>query len=266
MRRAVELRRRCSRSRPSSGASATSTSRAATRTSPASRASARPSSRCTARSSRSGRGGVDAPADLPPLPEPALPAIDQTFGIIVTGVGGTGVVTIGGDPRHGGASRRQGRRRHRHGRPRAEGRRGLQPYPHRQRPGRHPRHPRRGGAAPTSCSAATSSSPAPRRCWPRSSRAARALVVNTAEVLPGDFTRNADFSLPTERLKRAIADGGRRGQQPLRRRDATRDRAARQFDRRQHVHARLRLSDRRAAALGGSDREARSSSTARRWR
>ena len=29
-------------------------------------------------------------------------------------------------------------------------------------------------------------------------------MVNTAEFLPGDFTRNADFSLPTERLKRAI--------------------------------------------------------------
>jgi indolepyruvate ferredoxin oxidoreductase len=31
------------------------------------------------------------------------------------------------------------------------------------------------------------------------------VVINTAEFLPGDFTRNADFSLPTERLKRAIA-------------------------------------------------------------
>jgi indolepyruvate ferredoxin oxidoreductase len=29
-------------------------------------------------------------------------------------------------------------------------------------------------------------------------------IVNTAEFLPGDFTRNADFSLPGERLKRAI--------------------------------------------------------------
>ncbi len=29
-------------------------------------------------------------------------------------------------------------------------------------------------------------------------------VVNTAEVMPGDFARNADFSLPTERLKKAI--------------------------------------------------------------
>ena len=31
-------------------------------------------------------------------------------------------------------------------------------------------------------------------------------VVNTAEVMPGEFTRNADFSLPIERLKRAIRD------------------------------------------------------------
>jgi len=30
-------------------------------------------------------------------------------------------------------------------------------------------------------------------------------VVNTAEVMPGDFTRHTDFSLPTERLKRAIS-------------------------------------------------------------
>ncbi len=29
-------------------------------------------------------------------------------------------------------------------------------------------------------------------------------VVNTAEVMPGDFARNADYSLPAERLKRAI--------------------------------------------------------------
>ena len=30
------------------------------------------------------------------------------------------------------------------------------------------------------------------------------VVVNTAEVMPGDFTRSADFSLPSERIKRAI--------------------------------------------------------------
>src|SRR5207244_11226920 len=32
---------------------------------------------------------------LPPLPEPALPALAEPYGILVTGVGGTGVVTIG---------------------------------------------------------------------------------------------------------------------------------------------------------------------------
>ncbi|MBN9083762.1 MAG: indolepyruvate ferredoxin oxidoreductase family protein [Rhizobiales bacterium] len=34
------------------------------------------------------------------------------------------------------------------------------------------------------------------------------VVVNTAEVYPGDFTRNADYHLPTERIKRAIRDHG----------------------------------------------------------
>ncbi|AEA58961.1 indolepyruvate ferredoxin oxidoreductase family protein [Burkholderia gladioli] len=37
---------------------------------------------------------VDAGA-LPPLPEPELPAIGRAWGVLVTGVGGTGVVTIG---------------------------------------------------------------------------------------------------------------------------------------------------------------------------
>ncbi|MEK6351064.1 MAG: indolepyruvate ferredoxin oxidoreductase family protein [Burkholderia sp.] len=37
---------------------------------------------------------VDAGA-LPPVPEPALPGIERAWGVLVTGVGGTGVVTIG---------------------------------------------------------------------------------------------------------------------------------------------------------------------------
>src|SRR5262249_14887313 len=37
-----------------------------------------------------------------------------------------------------------------------------------------------------------------------------AAVINLAQFLPGDFTRNADFSLPAERLKRAIADAAGR--------------------------------------------------------
>jgi indolepyruvate ferredoxin oxidoreductase len=46
------------------------------------------------------------------------------------------------------------------------------------------------------------------------------MVVNTAEFLPGDFTRNADFSLPTERLKRTIT--GAAGKEQCRFIDATR--------------------------------------------
>ena len=45
-------------------------------------------------------------------------------------------------------------------------------------------------------------------------------IVNFAEFLPGDFTRNADFSLPTERLKRAIV--GAAGREATRFVDATR--------------------------------------------
>src|SRR5579871_4362154 len=40
--------------------------------------------------------GVAADHDLPQLPEPSLPKIEQTYNIIVTGVGGTGIVTVGG--------------------------------------------------------------------------------------------------------------------------------------------------------------------------
>ncbi len=36
-----------------------------------------------------------AALDLPDLPEPALPAIHGTYNVVVTGVGGTGVVTVG---------------------------------------------------------------------------------------------------------------------------------------------------------------------------
>jgi indolepyruvate ferredoxin oxidoreductase len=40
-------------------------------------------------------GGDAGEAGLPDLPEPALPAFTDPYGILVTGVGGTGVVTIG---------------------------------------------------------------------------------------------------------------------------------------------------------------------------
>src|SRR6266852_1492796 len=39
--------------------------------------------------------GIALPDGVAALPEPLLPKIDQTYGVIVTGIGGTGVITIG---------------------------------------------------------------------------------------------------------------------------------------------------------------------------
>jgi indolepyruvate ferredoxin oxidoreductase len=45
----------------------------------------------TLKKSDTGAAGID----FPPLPDPVLPTLDHPYGILVTGVGGTGVVTIG---------------------------------------------------------------------------------------------------------------------------------------------------------------------------
>ncbi|OIQ99160.1 indolepyruvate ferredoxin oxidoreductase [mine drainage metagenome] len=45
----------------------------------------------TVRRARSGK----AAADLPALAEPALPSLDKPYNILITGIGGTGVITIG---------------------------------------------------------------------------------------------------------------------------------------------------------------------------
>jgi indolepyruvate ferredoxin oxidoreductase len=44
---------------------------------------------------RKGQPAPGGDAGLGPLPEPELPALDQSYGIVIGGVGGTGVVTIG---------------------------------------------------------------------------------------------------------------------------------------------------------------------------
>ena len=87
-------------------------------------------------------------------------------------------------------------------------------------------------------------------------------VANTAEIMPGDFARSADFSLPVERLKRAIREAA--GDERAHFFDATRtaDGAVRQFARRQHVHAGLRLPAWRPAARPPRRSRRRSSSTA----
>jgi indolepyruvate ferredoxin oxidoreductase len=153
--------------------------------------------------------GLVADHDLPALPDPKLPAIAQTYNIIVTGVGGTGIVTIGGVL--GMAAHLEGR---------GVGVLDMAGLA------------QKGGAVFSYIRFAekTDDIHAIRVAAGRADLilggdivvsgthkilaavkpGATEMVVNTAEFLPGEFTRNADFSLPSERLKRTIvADAGR---------------------------------------------------------
>jgi indolepyruvate ferredoxin oxidoreductase len=155
---------------------------------------------------KKGRGVAQDQA-VQALPDPALPRIAQTYNIIVTGVGGTGIVTIGGIL--GMAAHLEGK---------GTGiidmaglaQKGGAVYSH-MRIAERPEdiHAIRiaaggadlvlGGDIVVAGNKKVLSAAAPGKT---------AMVVNTSEFLPGDFTRNADFSLPTERLKRAIAAAG----------------------------------------------------------
>ena len=133
-----------------------------------------------------------------------LPLTNHPYGIIVTGVGGTGIVTIGAII--GMAAHLEGK---------GVGiidmaglaQKGGAVYSHiriANTPERNSRHPRRRRRRRPGASAATSSSLGTKKVLGAIKQGQTRVVVNTAEFLPGDFTRNADFSLPTERLKRAI--------------------------------------------------------------
>ncbi len=157
--------------------------------------------------------GVGVAADhdlpLPPLPEPKLPAIDGTYNIIVTGVGGTGIVTTGGVL--GMAAHLEGR-----------GIGVLDMAGLAQKGGAVFSHIRIAESADKIHAIRVAAGRADlvlggdivvagsRKVLAAVKQGATEMVVNTAEFLPGEFTRNADFSLPSERLKRTItADAGR---------------------------------------------------------
>ncbi|HEY2185964.1 MAG TPA: indolepyruvate ferredoxin oxidoreductase family protein, partial [Xanthobacteraceae bacterium] len=156
------------------------------------------------------RGTAATPAlDLSSLPEPKLPPIDQTYDIIVTGVGGTGIVTIGGIL--GMAAHLEGK---------GVGvldmaglaQKGGAVHSHMriaQRPEDiHAIRIAAGGAELVLGGDIVVAGN--KKVLAAVKHGSTEMVVNVAEFLPGDFTRNPDFSLPTERLKRAIiADAGR---------------------------------------------------------
>jgi indolepyruvate ferredoxin oxidoreductase len=157
---------------------------------------------------RQGTGVATAHA-LAPLPEPKLPAIAKTYDIIITGVGGTGIVTIGGIL--GMAAHLEGK---------GVGvldmaglaQKGGAVYSH-MRIAERPEdiHAIRIAAGAAELVLGGDIVVAGNKKVLAAVKHGKTdMVINTAEFLPGDFTRNADFSLPTERLKRAIAaDAGR---------------------------------------------------------
>jgi indolepyruvate ferredoxin oxidoreductase len=151
---------------------------------------------------KKGKGMADD-SHLPALPEPRQPAIGKTYGIIVTGIGGTGIVTIAGvlgmaahlDGKGFGAIDMAGLAQ-----------KGGAVYSHIRIAARPDDiHAIRVGARDADLVlggdmvvAAT------RKVLAAVKPDATRMIVNLAEILPGDFTRNADFSLPAERIRRAI--------------------------------------------------------------
>jgi indolepyruvate ferredoxin oxidoreductase len=153
--------------------------------------------------------GIAGSHQLPAPPEPKLPALGRTYDIIVTGVGGTGIVTIGGIL--GMAAHLEGK---------GVGvldmaglaQKGGAVYSHMRIASRpediHAIRIAAGGADLVLGGDIVVAGN--KKVLAAVKHGTTVMVVNVAEFLPGDFTRNADFSLPTERLKRAIiADAGR---------------------------------------------------------
>ena len=137
------------------------------------------------------------------LPDPVLPAIGEPFGIIVTGIGGTGIVTIGGVL--GMAAHLEGK---------GVGiidmaglaQKGGAVYSHIRIANKpediHAIRMAAGGADLVLGGDIVVAGN--KKVLAAVKHGSTQMIINTAEFLPGDFTRNADFSLPTERLKRAI--------------------------------------------------------------
>ncbi len=148
--------------------------------------------------------GIDLGDDAPALPEPALPAIDQTYGVIVTGIGGTGIVTIGailgmaahlegkgvglidmaGLAQKGGAVASHIR------------------FSNRPEDIHAIRVAARGADLVIGGDMVVAGS---KKVLAAVKPGTTTMVINTAEMLPGEFTRNPEFSLPTARIKRTIA-------------------------------------------------------------
>ena len=158
------------------------------------------------------RKGKSAPAGektdtlFPAVPVPQLPALDRPYGIMVTGVGGTGVVTIGAII--GMAAHLEGK-----------GFGGLDMAGLAQKGGAvwshlqiaaHPddiktvRLGSGGAKAVLGCDLVVSAS---QKTMDTTRLGETRMVVNTHQQMTGEFTRNVDFQFPGQSLRRTIAKG-----------------------------------------------------------
>jgi indolepyruvate ferredoxin oxidoreductase len=148
-------------------------------------------------------GGADLP--FPVIPEPALPALDGPYGILVTGVGGTGVVTIGAIV---------GMAAHLEGKGFAGldmaglAQKGGAVWSHLQIAGRPDdiktvRLGSGGARVVLGCDLVVSAS----QKTMDTTRPGTRMVVNTHEQMTGEFTRNADFRFPGASLRDTIGRG-----------------------------------------------------------
>ncbi|HXW30300.1 MAG TPA: indolepyruvate ferredoxin oxidoreductase family protein, partial [Xanthobacteraceae bacterium] len=149
--------------------------------------------------------------NLPPLPEPNLPPMGTNYRIIVTGIGGTGVVTIGavlGMAAHlegkgcgiidmAGLAQKGG---------------AVFSY---LRIAERPEDIHAIRVAAGSADLVLGGDlvvAASKKVLAAVKEGQTRLIVNLAEILPGDFTHNADFSLPAERIKSALSAAAGAGQ------------------------------------------------------
>ena len=168
---------------------------------------------------RKGAGESREDAALPALPEPSVPGLDRPYEIIVTGVGGTGVITIGA--LLGMAAHLE-----------SKGCSVLDQTGLAQKGGAvvsHVRIAARPGDITTTriangaanlvlgCDVVVTAG-ADTRATMRTGKTT--VVVNTQETMTGDFTRNADLVFPAEALMRGIEDAA--GARRVERVDATR--------------------------------------------
>lgn len=147
--------------------------------------------------------GIAEPAHWAALPNPSVPLTNHPYSIIVTGIGGTGIVTIGAIV--GMAAHLEGK-----------GVGVIDMAGLAQKGGAVYSHIRIANTASDIHAIRVAAAGADlvlggdivvvgaKKVLGAMKSGHTRVIVNTAEFLPGDFTRNADYSLPTERLKRAI--------------------------------------------------------------